>query len=146
MILPSFLLAIYYPQIGKLAGILGSAATMLVIYIVPNVTYLKMKWDATFKKGQTENKFDIETRKQEADRDGHDKVLSSEDARTSEMSRHTDVNGPNSDSSGSDPIEEDPDFDKRIAGTSKLMLAVIIVFSLFVTSYGIWAFVLQFTG
>ena len=54
MILPAFLLAVYYPEIGSLAGLLGSAATMLVIYIVPNITYVKMKWDASFNKATPE--------------------------------------------------------------------------------------------
>ena len=45
-ITPAFLLAVYYPKVGDIAGIAGATATMLVIYIVPNVTYLKMKWDA----------------------------------------------------------------------------------------------------
>ena len=49
LIIPAFLLAIYYPEIGNLAGILGAISTMFTIYIVPNITYLKMKWDATFK-------------------------------------------------------------------------------------------------
>lgn len=43
---PSFILAIYYPQVGVVAGLLGSLATMFVIYIMPIVTYLTYKWQA----------------------------------------------------------------------------------------------------
>jgi hypothetical protein len=43
LLVPSFLLAIYYPQVGKLAGYCGSFATMLCIYLLPLATYLKMK-------------------------------------------------------------------------------------------------------
>ena len=49
-ITPAFLLAVYYPKIGDIAGVAGATATMFVIYIVPNVTYLKMKWDVISKK------------------------------------------------------------------------------------------------
>ena len=49
-ITPAFLLAVYYPKIGDIAGVAGATATMFVIYIVPNVTYLKMKWDVISRK------------------------------------------------------------------------------------------------
>ena len=38
-----FLLAIWYPQVGTVAGIGGSFSTMLVVYFLPIVTYLKFK-------------------------------------------------------------------------------------------------------
>ena len=41
---PPFLLAIFYPQVGTLAALLGSFATMLVIYFLPISTYLKYKY------------------------------------------------------------------------------------------------------
>ena len=44
---PAFLLAIYYPEVGTLAGFCGAFATMLVIYMVPTLTWFKMKYDAT---------------------------------------------------------------------------------------------------
>lgn len=40
---PAFVLAIYYPNVGKLAGLLGAFATMIVIYIVPGLTFMAMK-------------------------------------------------------------------------------------------------------
>ena len=40
---PAFLLAIFYPQVGTLAALLGSFSTMLVIYFLPITTYLKYK-------------------------------------------------------------------------------------------------------
>lgn len=44
LIVPSFLLAIFYPQVGSLAGLAGAFGTMLCIYILPVGTYLKFKW------------------------------------------------------------------------------------------------------
>ena len=38
-----FALAIWYPQVGTLAGLGGSFATMLVVYFVPIITYLNFK-------------------------------------------------------------------------------------------------------
>ena len=43
--IPSFLLAIYYPQVGDVAGLAGSFATMLCIYLLPVACYIKMKYD-----------------------------------------------------------------------------------------------------
>ena len=40
---PPFLLAIWYPQVGTVASLGGSFATMLVVYFLPIVTYLKFK-------------------------------------------------------------------------------------------------------
>ena len=149
LILPAFLLAIYYPEVGDLAGILGAAATMLVIYIVPNVTYLKMKWDATYSR-QDEDKFEYETRRQEEDRGllrtgtGQSKEKDSRgtDGRLSKLSRSTLVN----EEEDQDLEDEMAEFKQRIKPTSKGMLALIIVFSLFVTSYGILALAFQLQG
>ena len=41
LIMPSFILAVYYPKVGSLAAILGSFGTVLCIYILPVSTYLK---------------------------------------------------------------------------------------------------------
>ena len=43
---PPFLLAIWYPQVGTVASLGGSFATMLVVYFLPIVTYLKFKHSA----------------------------------------------------------------------------------------------------
>ena len=40
---PPFLLAVWYPQVGTVASLGGSFATMLVVYFLPIVTYLKYK-------------------------------------------------------------------------------------------------------
>ena len=40
---PPFLLAVWYPQVGTVASLGGSFATMLVVYFLPIVTYLKFK-------------------------------------------------------------------------------------------------------
>lgn len=37
------MLAIFYPEVGKLAGILGSLSGLACIYVLPTVTYLKSK-------------------------------------------------------------------------------------------------------
>jgi len=42
LLIPAFLSAIYYPQIGNLAGLMGGFATMFCIYILPTVVYAKM--------------------------------------------------------------------------------------------------------
>lgn len=42
LLLPAFMLAIWYPNVGALAALLGSFSTMLVIYILPMATHLKM--------------------------------------------------------------------------------------------------------
>lgn len=44
LIFPSFVLAIYYPQVGTVAGLCGAFATMFCIYILPCATYLKYTW------------------------------------------------------------------------------------------------------
>lgn len=43
LLVPPFLLAIYVPKVGNLAAYGGAFATMLVVYILPIVTYLKFK-------------------------------------------------------------------------------------------------------
>jgi hypothetical protein len=43
LLIPSFALAIYYPQVGDLAALFGSFTTMLCIYLLPLGTYLKMR-------------------------------------------------------------------------------------------------------
>ena len=143
LILPAFLLAIYYPEVGDLAGILGAAATMLVIYIVPNVTYLKMKWDATFNR-QDVDKFDYETMRQEEDRGGIRTSGKEKGSRGTDLSRNTLVNSEEGDDQ--DLADELAEFNSRVKPTSKGMLVLIIIFSLFVTSYGILALAFQLQG
>ena len=48
LIVPSFLLAIYYPQVGDIAGLAGSFATMFCIYLLPVGCWIKMKWDEIY--------------------------------------------------------------------------------------------------
>lgn len=43
ILIPPGLLAIFYPQVGVLAGILGSLGGLLCIYIMPTVTFLAQK-------------------------------------------------------------------------------------------------------
>ena len=139
LILPAFLLAIYYPEVGNLAGILGAAATMLVIYIVPNMTYLKMKWDATYSKKNVDA-FEYETMRQENDKELI-KQQTGTDSRNSNLSRNTNVN------EHDETLDNDMDeFNKRIPPTSKLMLGLLIIFCLIVTTYGILAFIFQLQG
>ena len=40
------ILAIYYPHVGKLAGIMGAFVGLATIYILPTVTYLKQEFTA----------------------------------------------------------------------------------------------------
>ncbi len=44
LIIPSFVLAIYYPQVGSIAGLAGAFGTMLCIYFLPIFTYMKYWW------------------------------------------------------------------------------------------------------
>ena len=37
------MLAIFYPEVGKLAGMLGSISALACIYVLPTITYLKSK-------------------------------------------------------------------------------------------------------
>ncbi len=39
-----FLLAIFYPDVGKLAGYLGSLAALGCIYVLPTITNLKSSY------------------------------------------------------------------------------------------------------
>lgn len=39
-----FLLSLFYPDIGTLAGYLGSVSALFCIYILPTLTYLKYKY------------------------------------------------------------------------------------------------------
>ena len=126
--MPAFFLAIYYPEIGNLAGILGGFATMFVIYIVPNLTYLKMKWDAT--NGKKVDPYEYEQMRAQVDKD----ASSPKDGRQSVGNFAAEK-------------EDDPnEFYERIPPTSKGMFVLIVVFSLLITSYGIIAFVFQLTG
>lgn len=43
ILIPPGLLAVFYPQVGILAGILGSLGGLLCIYIMPTVTFLAQK-------------------------------------------------------------------------------------------------------
>lgn len=38
-----FILAIFYPEVGVLAGYLGSVGALFTIFILPIATYLKLK-------------------------------------------------------------------------------------------------------
>lgn len=44
IIFPSFAVAIYYPQVGTVAGLFGAFGTMFCIYVLPIMTYLKHRW------------------------------------------------------------------------------------------------------
>ena len=41
ILIAPFLLAIFYPQVGKLAGYLGSFSALGCIYVMPTITHLK---------------------------------------------------------------------------------------------------------
>ena len=128
-ITPAFLLAIYYPQVGDIAGILGATATMLVIYIVPNVTYLKMKWDATQRKikGSKVGGYDYQIGLTKSDKE------EGKDIRLSNVS-----------SAVNDEVkDEEEEFENRIPPTSMTKFWLITVGTLLVTSYGIFAFIMQ---
>jgi len=43
ILLVPFLLGVFYPEVGTLAGYLGSVAGLMCIYILPTITYLKYK-------------------------------------------------------------------------------------------------------
>jgi hypothetical protein len=45
IMIPAFLLALLYPQVGVIAGYLGAFGTLFCIYLLPVATYLKMKHD-----------------------------------------------------------------------------------------------------
>lgn len=40
---PPFILAIVYPNVAKIAGIMGAFASLLVVYFLPVFAYLKFK-------------------------------------------------------------------------------------------------------
>jgi hypothetical protein len=39
-------LAVYYPHVGKLAGVMGAFVGLATIYVLPTVTYLKQEYSA----------------------------------------------------------------------------------------------------
>jgi amino acid transporter len=41
ILIAPFILSIFYPQVGKLAGVLGSFSAISCVYILPTITYLK---------------------------------------------------------------------------------------------------------
>lgn len=43
LVLP-FLFAVFYPDVGVLAGYLGSVSALFCIYILPIFTFLKLKY------------------------------------------------------------------------------------------------------
>ena len=104
---------------------------MFVIYIVPNLTYLKMKVDVTFGRKKT-NEYEYQQMRDQQDKESP----TGKDGRQS-------VGNFGSNDKGED---EEIEFENRIKPSSKGMFAVILIFSLFVTSYGILAFVFQLTG
>ena len=115
---------------GDLAGILGATATMLVIYIVPNVTYLKMKWDATRRKigGAKERRYDYQIAVTKSD------GIDGKDVRLSHVSNAV----------NDDDADQREEYENRIPPTSMTRFWLITVGTLLVTSYGIFAFIMQF--
>lgn len=45
LIMPSFAVAVYYPQVGTVAGLAGSLGTCFCIYMLPICTYLNHRWN-----------------------------------------------------------------------------------------------------
>ena len=43
ILVPPFILAIVYPNVAEIAGIMGAFASLLVVYFLPVFTYLKFK-------------------------------------------------------------------------------------------------------
>ena len=43
ILLPAFLLGVWYPKVGDLAAKLGAFACVIVVYFIPVVTYVKFK-------------------------------------------------------------------------------------------------------
>ena len=43
ILLPAFLLGVWYPKVGDLAAKLGAFACLFVVYCIPVVTYIKYK-------------------------------------------------------------------------------------------------------
>ena len=43
ILLPAFLLGVWYPKVGDLAAKLGAFACMFVVYVIPVVTYIQFK-------------------------------------------------------------------------------------------------------
>ena len=44
LFLPAFALAVWYPYVGKIGALLPAFSTMLTIYMIPIMVYLKAKW------------------------------------------------------------------------------------------------------
>ena len=108
---------------------------MLVIYIVPNVTYLVMKAKATFRGSAKVDIFENEARHAEEERDSPDSPSNEHSTPVNESHRQ--------DNAG---VEDEDDFDKRVPPSTENIFVGIVIFSLFVTSYGVLAFVFQLTG
>ncbi len=41
ILIAPFILSIFYPQVGRLAGVLGSFSAISCVYVLPTITYLK---------------------------------------------------------------------------------------------------------
>ena len=132
-ITPAFLLAVYYPKVGDIAGIAGAAATLWVIYFVPNVTYLKMKWDA------------INRKRVKARVGGYDYQIA---MTKNEKEEQKDMRLSNVSSAvNEDDIDdEQEEFENRIQPSSMSMYWLIFIGTVGVTAYGIFAFLMQFYG
>ena len=82
---PAFFLAIYYPDVGTLAGYLGAFATALVIYAVPTITWFWMKYrklhpeeiDSTWPGKKSDDYYKLETNKKLGDADPSDPQMKS---------------------------------------------------------------------
>ena len=44
ILIPPFLFAVFYPDVGKLAGYLGSLSGLGCIYVLPTITNLKSSY------------------------------------------------------------------------------------------------------
>ena len=45
LITPLFILGVYYPYVGQIGALLAAFATIMTIYIMPIMCYLREKWD-----------------------------------------------------------------------------------------------------
>ena len=66
--MPAFLLAMFYPNVGSIAGLFGAFGTMFCIYVLPLATYVSMLYQGIL-----------------PPRPGADKVLKDDDGIDSEL-------------------------------------------------------------
>ena len=163
LMVPAFFLSIYYPNVGDLAGICAGFATMLVIYMVPTLTYFVMNYQKRknsslyenmqnaanigetqydkMKAKKTDTMKSIEVQVDDVERKtGSIRNTTSQHKASVMMSVNESTEGADD---GDDDMEE---FHQRLETPSGNKVLFVGILCLALAAYGVTTFVFQLTG